>query len=134
MSRTEYEEAVQRERAVYAEVKRLAAELAIACRPIAHQGDGNCGSVIGYVLKALSAQGLYTDPRTMPKAPPRKQVISQQLRTQVFERDAYRCKHCGTHKDLRADHIHPESKGGTTTLDNLQTLCASCNSKKGVKV
>ena len=104
MNRTEYEEAAQRERAVYAEVKRLAAELAIACRPIAHHGDGNCGSVIGYVLNALSAQGLYTDPRTMPKAPPRKQVISQQLRTQVFERDAYRCRHCGTHKDLRADH------------------------------
>jgi hypothetical protein len=69
MNRTEYEEAAQRERAVYAEVKRLAAELAIACRPIAHHGDGNCGSVIGYVLNALSAQGLYTDPRTMPKAP-----------------------------------------------------------------
>lgn len=134
MNRTEYEEAVQRERAVYAEVKRLAAELAIACRPIAHHGDGNCGSVIDYVLNALSARGLYADPRTMPKAPPRKQVISQQLRTQVFERDAYRCRHCGTHKDLRADHIHPESKGGTTTLDNLQTLCASCNSKKGGKV
>ena len=47
MNRTEYEEAAQRERAVYAEVKRLAAELAIACRPIAHQGDASCNSKKG---------------------------------------------------------------------------------------
>lgn len=133
MSFAEYEEMVKREQEAYAEVKRLAAELAISCRPIARQGDGNCGSVIQYVLDALSAEGLYRDPLTMPKSPPRKQVIGQKLRTQVFERDAYRCKHCGTHKNLRADHIYPESKGGPTTLDNLQTLCASCNSKKGVR-
>lgn len=30
----------------------------------------------------------------------------------------------------RADHIKPESWGGETSLDNLQTLCRSCNSKK----
>lgn len=64
---------------------------------------------------------------------PRKDVITQSLRTQVFERDAYRCINCNSHKDLAADHIHPESKGGETTLDNLQTLCRSCNSSKGTK-
>lgn len=61
-----------------------------------------------------------------------KAVIGQALRTQVFERDAYRCRHCGGFKDLTADHVEPESKGGQTTLANLQTLCRSCNSKKGV--
>ena len=38
----DYEKAVRLEREAYANVKRLAAELAVACRPIAHQGDGNC--------------------------------------------------------------------------------------------
>ena len=63
----------------------------------------------------------------------KKAVITQTLRTQVFERDEYRCKGCGTHKNLAADHIHPESKGGETLFDNLQTLCQSCNSSKGTK-
>lgn len=67
--------------------------------------------------------------------PPRysKKKISQTLRTEVFERDLYRCLRCGTHKDLRADHVVPESAGGETTIENLQTLCAPCNSWKGVK-
>ena len=64
----------------------------------------------------------------------RKKTITRLIRKQVFERDAYRCKHCETHFDLTVDHIIPESKGGTLSLSNLQTLCRSCNSSKGVKV
>lgn len=60
----------------------------------------------------------------------KKKKISHELKKKVFERDEYRCKHCGTHLDLCADHIKPESWGGETTLENLQTLCRSCNSKK----
>ena len=60
----------------------------------------------------------------------KKATIPNSLRKKVFERDEYRCKHCGTHVDLCADHIKPESWGGETTLDNLQTLCRSRNSKK----
>ena len=131
--RTSYEEWVAREEQAYADLDRLAAELANAVRPIAHFGDGNCGFVIREVLAALSAAGLYQDPRLSPAPPPKKAVIAQRLRVQVFERDAYRCVHCGTHKDLSVDHIKPESKGGTLDFDNLQTLCRSCNSKKGAK-
>lgn len=68
-----------------------------------------------------------------PKPAYKKRAIPKTIRTQVFERDAYRCKHCGSHKDLRADHIIPESKGGPTTVDNLQTLCVRCNSRKGTR-
>jgi len=60
-----------------------------------------------------------------------KREIGNALRTQVFERDEYACKRCGSRKSLCADHIVPECKGGATTLDNLQTLCRPCNLKKG---
>ena len=73
------------------------------------------------------------DPWTARRKAKRKDVITQTLRTQVFERDQYRCINCDSHEKLCADHIYPESKGGATTLENLQTLCQSCNSSKGTK-
>lgn len=63
-----------------------------------------------------------------------KRPIPEGLRWQVFERDDFRCRRCGSRKWLRADHIIPESKSGPMTLDNLQTLCRRCNSSKGARV
>lgn len=60
-----------------------------------------------------------------------KAKISRSLSKAVFERDAYRCVTCGDHRDLTCDHIIPESKGGPTALENLQTMCRPCNSRKG---
>lgn len=62
-----------------------------------------------------------------------KAEIPAELRRQVFERDAYRCVTCGGWKTLTCDHIVPESAGGPTTLENLQTMCQSCNSRKGAR-
>lgn len=60
-----------------------------------------------------------------------KVVIPAALRWQVFERDDFTCKHCGVRRYLEADHIIPECRGGETILGNLQTLCKTCNTKKG---
>lgn len=35
---------------------------------------------------------------------------------------------------MHADHIHPHSRGGDTSIHNGQALCARCNLKKGAKV
>ena len=62
-----------------------------------------------------------------------KTPIPSKIRWEIWERDNFTCQHCGKRKNLTIDHIHPESKGGTLDLSNLQTLCKSCNSKKGAK-
>ena len=84
--------------------------------------------VVGYVMRELDEEKKIAT-QQKPKYK-KKATIPNSLRKKVFERDEYRCKHCSTHLDLSADHIKPESWGGETTLDNLQTLCRSCNSKK----
>jgi len=97
-------------------------------------GDGCGGSLIEKIVSRVNAQG-YSIKLSQPSTQtPLKQKISGSLAKKVFERDVYRCKCCETHLDLTVDHIHPESKGGDLSMDNLQTLCRSCNSKKGVAV
>lgn len=55
-------------------------------------------------------------------------------REKVFSRDSYTCVFCGATEDLTLDHILPISKGGGNELSNLQTLCRSCNSRKGARL
>ena len=69
-----------------------------------------------------------------PTVLPPRPWIRPSLRAAVYERDGNACLHCGTTERLTLDHIHPWSLGGTDTFDNLQTLCRSCNSKKGARV
>lgn len=69
-----------------------------------------------------------------PSKKERKVVyVSAWKRKTVFERDFYRCVKCETHKNLTIDHIVPVSRGGENTVENMQTLCHSCNSSKGAR-
>jgi 5-methylcytosine-specific restriction endonuclease McrA len=40
----------------------------------------------------------------------------------------------GSERLMTKDHIFPKSLGGTDDLDNLQTMCERCNTKKGNKI
>ena len=73
-------------------------------------------------------------PRVPGYEPRARRHIPDSLRLQVYDRDGWRCLHCQSAENLSLDHIHPYSLGGDDTLENLQTLCRSCNSRKGVKV
>lgn len=61
-------------------------------------------------------------------------VISNKEWEEVLEKYGNRCLCCGR-SDVRItmDHVLPLSKGGTNTIDNVQPLCFSCNSRKSVK-
>jgi 5-methylcytosine-specific restriction endonuclease McrA len=63
--------------------------------------------------------------------------IPSGLRKAVFERGEFRCLWCGRNSadaiKLHADHIVPESFGGSTLYENLGTLCDQCNLLKGTE-
>lgn len=54
----------------------------------------------------------------------------QRLRQEVLDRDGHQCLRCGETKRLSVDHITPRSLNGKSVVDNLVTLCVSCNSWK----
>jgi hypothetical protein len=59
-----------------------------------------------------------------------------QKRTEIFERDNYRCHYCGekvTPENATLDHLIPQFKGGRHTKENLKTACLTCNSIKSGK-
>lgn len=91
---------------------------------------------------------LMEDDEIMRKAGIYRYVLSHDLRDLSFrtfdrkqKREAYErqkgiCPHCGKHfalEEMEADHITPWAEGGTTTADNCQMLCRTCNRIKGAK-
>ena len=60
-------------------------------------------------------------------------AIPLNIRVKVLSRDNFRCVFCGKSPatdvgvKLHVDHIVPFSKGGTNSLDNLQSLCEQYN-------
>lgn len=65
-----------------------------------------------------------------------KRAFDPNQRVVIWRRDEGKCRLCGKSvkfEEMHADHVMPHSKGGKTTVENGQTLCAACNLKKGSK-
>lgn len=62
-----------------------------------------------------------------------REPIPRWMRRRVYSRDGQRCQNpwCRSTEDLTVDHIVPVVRGGRSEVDNLQTLCRRCNSRKG---
>lgn len=58
---------------------------------------------------------------------------NKKVRAAVLEKHGAKCKKCGSTDNIHLDHIIPVAAGGDNSIDNLQPLCRSCNSSKGVK-
>ncbi|MEK0311655.1 HNH endonuclease [Sweet potato little leaf phytoplasma] len=58
-------------------------------------------------------------------------AFTKAQRVAVYARDGGACVFCGRTESLSIDHIVPWSKGGAHAMSNFQTLCRSCNSRKG---
>lgn len=69
----------------------------------------------------------------------RTRGVPASVRVRVLDRNNFRCVFCGRSPateagiKLHIDHKIPFSKGGQTTIDNLQTLCQDCNLGKSDK-
>ena len=79
----------------------------------------------------VSSQGRYPSSGASLHRTPRNPSL--RLKFIVMRRDRFSCCHCGQSPAkvlgvvLHVDHKLPWSQDGETTLDNLQTLCESCN-------
>lgn len=94
-------------------------------RPLAPNFDQQSGSSVANKTKETNI------------AESEKRSIPLKLRLEVLKRDQFRCTFCGRSPAIESgvalhiDHKIPFSKGGTTELANLQTLCWDCNLGKG---
>lgn len=65
---------------------------------------------------------------------PKDKPIPSSVRFFVLQRDGFACRYCGKGVSdgaiLELDHVHPRSKGGPDTADNLIAACQGCNNGK----
>ena len=113
------------------DVRRLAKELAAASCAIWNWGDGFGGIVREIIEDAFDARGLVRPAEG--SSSDGRDSISANVRGTVFARDGMRCRECGAAENLTIDHVIPVVRGGGDEIGNLQTLCRTCNSKKGVR-
>lgn len=59
-----------------------------------------------------------------------RQIIEKDIQREVWQRDMGRCVECGSRENIEFDHIIPVSKGGSSTVRNIQLLCEPCNRQK----
>ncbi len=60
--------------------------------------------------------------------------IPQDVKQAVWQRDGGQCVECGATDYLEYDHVVPFSKGGASTINNVQLLCRRCNLQKSDRI
>lgn len=60
-------------------------------------------------------------------------IVPGVTKAKLLRRDRHTCAYCGevfAERDLQAEHIVPDSRGGPYAWMNLVTACADCNARK----
>lgn len=60
--------------------------------------------------------------------------VPDTVRREVIKRDSESCVICNSTNDLTIDHIRPVAIGGGNEIENLRTLCRSCNGKRNAEL
>jgi hypothetical protein len=76
------------------------------------------------VAKRIASTPGQRDSRAIPPA----------IRAEVWRRDGGACVDCQATEYLEFDHVIPWSRGGATSVNNLQLLCRRCNLAKGARI
>ena len=61
-------------------------------------------------------------------------IDMEELRAMFYESYGKQCKYCDktlTLRNMVCDHLIPLTKGGESTVKNLQLICKACNTRKG---
>ncbi len=61
-------------------------------------------------------------------------AIPQAVKAEVWRRDGGVCVECGGGEHLEFDHVIPFSRGGASSVNNLQLLCRRCNRSKAARI
>jgi uncharacterized protein (UPF0248 family) len=69
-----------------------------------------------------------------PQSDAASRHIPHGVRQMVWQRDQGKCVQCSAIEYLEFDHIIPFSKGGASTVNNVQLLCRRCNLAKGSRL
>jgi hypothetical protein len=86
--------------------------------------------VVEAILVGVARKSKYTADYTSAQS----RQIPAHVKSEVWARDGGRCVECNIDHALQFDHIIPHSKGGATTVKNLQLLCSPCNLKKSDRI
>jgi 5-methylcytosine-specific restriction endonuclease McrA len=101
------------------------------------------GTCLGKEQKKLSKSPSVTTTKSYEnkKFKKKKKAIPKTLKKMVWDKyigenkgkaKCYCCKHQDIRQiDFEAGHVKAESKGGSTTVDNLRPICHQCNISMG---
>ena len=78
----------------------------------------------------VGTKNAYINPRDVAN----EYISKPHIRLAVFKKHGKVCLACGSKNEISLDHVVPVCRGGWNSVNNLQPLCRSCNSKKGKKI
>lgn len=98
------------------------------------QGTGvyECQQAFYFVEVLRAVLELHLRHRVLAQSDSR--AIPHAVKSAVYQRDGGQCVQCGEAQYLEFDHVIPFSKGGATSVNNLQLLCRRCNLAKSSKL
>ena len=101
------------------------------------EGDVVLDPFCGCATACVSAESLHRQWLGIDLSPLAARLVESRLRdefgvfAEIHHRTDVRCRILFPFRNLPVDHRVPRAAGGSDHIDNLQLLCAACNSTKG---